>query len=144
MNTDLMFSSATDQWATPIDFFAQLDKEFRFNLDPCADDLNHKCEKYFTREQDGLSQNWGGCRVFCNPPYGRDICKWVKKSYEEGHKENTLVCLLIPARTDTKYIHDYILNRAEVRFIPGRLKFGGSKNAAPFPSMLVIYRAPGM
>ena len=60
MNTDLMFSSATDQWATPIDFFAQLDKEFRFNLDPCADDLNHKCEKYFTREQDGLSQNWGG------------------------------------------------------------------------------------
>ena len=144
MNTDLMFSSATDQWATPIDFFAQLDKEFRFNLDPCADDLNHKCEKYFTREQDGLSQNWGGCRVFCNPPYGRDICKWVKKSYEEGHKENTLVCLLIPARTDTKYFHDYILNRAEVRFIPGRLKFGGSKNAAPFPSMLVIYRAPGM
>ena len=144
MNTDLMFSSATDQWATPIDFFAQLDKEFRFNLDPCADDLNHKCEKYFTREQDGLSQNWGGCRVFCNPPYGRDICKWVKKSYEEGHKENTLVCLLIPARTDTKYFHDYILNRAEIRFIPGRLKFGGSKNAAPFPSMLVIYRAPGM
>lgn len=82
--------------------------------------------------------------MFCNPPYGRTINKWVKKAYEEGHKDNTLVCLLIPARTDTKYFHDYILNRAEIRFIPGRLKFGNSVNAAPFPSMLVIFRGPGM
>lgn len=82
--------------------------------------------------------------MFCNPPYGKDICKWVKKAYAEGHKDNTLVCLLIPARTDTKYFHDYILHRAEIRFIPGRLKFGGSKNSAPFPSMVVVYRAPGM
>lgn len=82
--------------------------------------------------------------MFCNPPYGRDICKWVEKAYREGHKDNTLVCMLIPARTDTRYFHDYIKNRAEVRFIPGRLKFGNSKNAAPFPSMVVIFRGPGM
>ena len=144
MNTDLMFSSKTDQWATPQDFFDSLNSEFHFDLDPCADEYNHKCEKYFTASDNGLLQNWGGYRVFCNPPYGRDICKWVEKAYREGHKDNTLVCLLIPARTDTRYFHDYIKNRAEVRFIPGRLKFGDSKNAAPFPSMLVIFRGPGM
>ncbi len=82
--------------------------------------------------------------MFCNPPYGRAIHKWVKKAYEEGHKANTIVVMLIPARTDTKYFHDYIAHRSEVRFIRGRLKFGDEKNAAPFPSMLVIYRAPGM
>lgn len=144
MNTNLMFSSKTDQWATPQRFFDELNNEFHFDLDPCADEINHKCEKYFNASENGLLQNWGGYRVFCNPPYGRDICKWVEKAYREGHKDNTLVCLLIPARTDTKYFHDYIKNRAEVRFIPGRLKFGDSKNAAPFPSMVVIFRGPGM
>ena len=144
MNKNVMFSSETDQWATPDDFFETLNKEFDFNLDPCADETNHKCEMFFTSAQNGLLQNWGGYRVFCNPPYGKEIGKWVKKSFEEGHKENTLVCMLIPARTDTKYFHNYILHRAENRFIPGRLKFGGSKNAAPFPSMLVIFRGPGM
>nr|UVY67390.1 MAG: DNA N-6-adenine-methyltransferase [Bacteriophage sp.] len=79
-------------------------------------------------------------RVFCNPPYGKEMYKWVEKCYQEGCKENTLVCLLIPARTDTKYFHDFIIHRTEIRFIKGRLKFGNSKNAAPFPSMLVIFR----
>ena len=82
----------------------------------------------------------GGYRVFCNPPYGRDIAKWVEKSFREGHKDNTLVVLLIPARTDTKYFHDYILHRAEIRFVSGRLKFGDGNNSAPFPSMVVIFR----
>lgn len=82
--------------------------------------------------------------MFCNPPYGRDLKAWVEKSYREGHKENTLVVLLIPARTDTSYFHDFILNRSEIRFIRGRLKFGGSKNGAPFPSMIVIFRGPKM
>ena len=86
----------------------------------------------------------GGYRVFCNPPYGRTIGLWVKKAYEESQKSNTLVVLLLPARTDTKYFHDYILYRSEIRFLPGRLKFGNSKNSAPFPSMLVIFRAPGV
>ena len=144
MNTDLMFSSKTDQWATPQEFFDSLNSEFHFDLDPCADEYNHKCEKYFTASDNGLSQSWGGYRVFCNPPYGRELHKWVEKAYREGHKDHTLVCMLIPARTDTKYFHDYIKNRAEVRFIPGRLKFGEAKNAAPFPSMLVIFRGPGM
>ena len=91
-----------------------------------------------------LFRTGGGHRVFCNPPYGRDIAKWVEKCFREGHKDNTIVVLLIPARTDTRYFHDYIINRSEVRFVPGRLKFGDSKQSAPFPSMVVIFRGPGM
>lgn len=83
----------------------------------------------------------GGERVFCNPPYGREIGKWVQKSFEESKKKNTLVVMLIPARTDTKYFHDYIYGKAEIRFIRGRLKFGNAKTAAPFPSMVVIFRS---
>lgn len=144
MNREVMFSSKTDQWATPNSFFAEIDKEFHFTLDPCANEYNHKCDKWYGKEDNGLLQDWGGHRVFCNPPYGREIIKWVRKAYYESHKDNTLVCMLIPARTDTKYFHDYIQHRAEVRFIRGRLKFGSSENAAPFPTMLVIWRAPGM
>lgn len=81
----------------------------------------------------------GGHRVFCNPPYGRKVGEWVKKAYMEGQKDDTLVVMLIPARTDTKYFHDYIYHKAEIRFIKGRLRFGGSQNSAPFPSMLAIY-----
>ena len=137
-----MFSSKTDQWATPQDFFDILDKEFSFTLDPCADETNHKCNRYFTKEIDGLSQAWSGETVFCNPPYGRDIKKWVKKSRDEAQKPNTTVVMLIPARTDTQYFHDYIYQKpnVEVRFIKGRLKFGDSNNSAPFPSMVVVFR----
>ena len=142
MNLEVMFSSKTDQWATPQEVFDQLDREFHFNLDPCADEQNHKCEKYFTAAENGLKQDWGGYRVFCNPPYGRALKDWVEKCYREGHKDNTLVVLLIPARTDTTYFHDFILHRAEVRFIRGRLKFGDSKTGAPFPSMVAIFRGP--
>lgn len=143
-NLEVMYSSKTDQWATPQNYFDELNKEFVFDLDPCADESNYKCEKFFTKEENGLLQDWGGCRVFCNPPYGKEIGKWVQKCYEEGHKENTLVVMLIPARTDTKYFHDYILNRAEVRFVSGRLKFGGATAGAPFPSMVAIFRGPKM
>lgn len=139
MNKELMFSSKTDDWYTPIDFYKELNKEFNFNLDPCCDEENKKCEKYFTKEDNGLIQDWEGYRVFCNPPYGREIKKWVKKAYEESKKNNTLVVMLIPARTDTSYFHDYIYKKSEIRFIRGRLKFGGSKNPAPFPSMVVIF-----
>ena len=130
-----LFTSITDQWATPQWFFDELNEEFHFDLDPCADETNHKCERYFTREENGLAQEWTG-RVFCNPPYGREIGKWVKKAAESG----TLVVMLLPARTDTKWFHDYIYGKAEIRFIKGRLKFGDSKNSAPFPSMVVIFR----
>lgn len=135
-----MFSSATDEWYTPIDFYNELNKEFNFNLDPCATDINHKCAKYFTKEDNGLLQSWGGYNVFCNPPYGRIINAWVEKAYNESKKDNTLIVMLLPARTDTKWFHNFIYHKAEIRFIKGRLKFGGCKNSAPFPSMLVIYK----
>jgi phage N-6-adenine-methyltransferase len=140
MNTAVMFSSQTDLWATPQEFYDKLNAEFQFTLDPCAISQNAKCEKYYTRKEDGLKQNWQGETVFCNPPYGRVIKDWVKKCYEESRKENTTVVMLIPARTDTSYFHDYIYNKAkEIRFIRGRLKFGNAKNSAPFPSMVVVF-----
>lgn len=142
-NIAVMFSSKTNDWSTPQDFYDELNNEFGFTLDPCADEYNHKCNKYFTEGDDGLLQDWGGEIVFCNPPYGKAIKDWVRKAYIEGCKPNTTVVLLIPARTDTQYFHDYIYHEAkEIRFIKGRLKFGDSKNAAPFPSMVVVYRGP--
>lgn len=134
-----MFSSKTDQWSTPQDFYDKLNNEFHFTLDPCADESNHKCAKYYTEKDDGLSKDWSSETVFVNPPYGRAIKDWVQKSYEESQKNNTKVVMLIPARTDTKYFHKYIYHKAEIRFIEGRLKFGDSKNAAPFPSMVVVF-----
>ncbi len=140
MNTDVMFSSKTDLWSTPQDFFDNLNEEFNFTLDPCATPDNAKCKKYFTKETDGLKQNWQGETVFCNPPYGKAIKHWVKKCYEESLKPDTTVVMLIPARTDTAYFHDYVYHKAEeIRFIRGRLKFGEAKNSAPFPSMVVVF-----
>lgn len=139
-NIQVMFSSATDEWATPKDFFDTLNEEFDFTLDPCASTDNAKCDKFYTKEQDGLKQDWSGERVFCNPPYGKVIGDWVKKCSEEAKKPNTTVVALIPARTDTRYFHEFIYRKArEVRFIKGRLKFGGCKNSAPFPSMVVVF-----
>lgn len=108
MNTGVMFSSATDLWATPQSFFDELNKEFQFTLDPCATAENAKCCTFYTKEDDGLKQDWGGQIVFCNPPYGRKIKDWVRKCYEESKKPNTVVVMLIPARTDTAYFHEYI------------------------------------
>ena len=139
MNNELMFSSKTDLWPTPNDFFDKLNDEFHFTLDPCSTHENAKCYKHFTKEENGLLQDWGNEVVFCNPPYGRQIKDWVKKSYEESQKDNTTVVMLIPARTDTIYFHEYIYHKAEIRFIKGRLKFGNAKNSAPFPSMVVIF-----
>ena len=131
----VLFSSKTDDWATPQDVFDKLHAEFHFDLDPCADDQNHKCERYFTKAEDGLMQDWGGAHVFCNPPYGKGIEKWVEKCSRQK-----LAVMLIPARTDTRWFHDFIYGKAEVRFLKGRLKFGNSKNSAPFPSMVVIFK----
>ncbi len=135
-----MFSSKTDLWSTPNDFFDKLNDEFHFTLDPCSTHENAKCYKHFTEEENGLLQDWGNEVVFCNPPYGRQIKYWVKKAYEESQKDNTTVVMLIPARTDTIYFHEYIYHKAEIRFIKGRLKFGNAKNSAPFPSMVVIFK----
>ncbi len=135
------FSSKTNEWATPKDLFARLNDEFKFTLDPCATPENAKCAKFFTKEDDGLKQSWGDERVFCNPPYGREIGKWVEKAYQSRTLAQVIV-MLIPARTDTKYFHQYIYGKEniEIRFLKGRLKFGEATNSAPFPSMLVIFR----
>ena len=131
------FSSKSDNWATPQEFFDDLHAEFDFDFDVCASVENHKCEKYFTIEQDGLKQNWTGA-CWMNPPYGRTISLWMRKAFESAMSGATVVCL-IPARTDTAWWHDYAA-KGEVRFIRGRLKFGGHKNSAPFPSAIVIFR----
>lgn len=138
MVDQVMFSSKTDDWATPQDFFDDLDREFGFTLDVCADDQNAKCGRYFTREQDGLDQDWRGI-CWMNPPYGRGITeKWMQKAYEASKKGATVVCL-VPSRTDTKWFHEYAV-KGEIRFVKGRLKFGGAKHPAPFPSMIVVFK----
>ena len=137
MNTEVMFSSKTDMWATPQEFFDKLNNEFHFTLDVCATPENAKCDKFYTEQDDGLSKPWNGT-VWCNPPYCRQTGKLVKKAYEEG-KNGTTVVMLLPCRPDVSWFHDYILGIAEIRFVRGRLKFGGSKNSAPFPSMVVVF-----
>lgn len=136
----VMFSSKTGEWSTPQEFFEKLDWRFGpFDLDPCAGPANTKCANFFTEAENGLSKDWGGFTSFVNPPYGRGIDKWIKKSYQESRKENTKVVLLIPARTDTQYWHQYVMKADEVYFIKGRLKFGDSTNSAPFPSAVVVF-----
>ena len=136
--SEALYSSQTDMWETPQDLFDDLDREFHFDLDVCAIPENAKCKKFYTPEQDGLRQPWDGT-CWCNPPYGREIEKWVRRALFASVSGYTVV-MLLPARTDTKWFHDYIYKRAEIRFVKGRLKFGNSKNSAPFPSMVVIFK----
>lgn len=136
-----MFSSKTDLWATPQSFYDELNAEFDFDLDPCSTDENAKCPLHFTKKDNGLIQDWAPHTVFMNPPYGREIIDWMRKAYEESLKGATVVCL-VPARTDTRWFHDYVYGKAEIRFVRGRLKFGDAKDSAPFPSMVVIYSPP--
>lgn len=134
------FSSKSNEWTTPQHLFDELNQEFNFTLDPCATEENAKCSKHFTIEDDGLSKDWSNDVVFMNPPYGREIKKWIKKAYEESLNGATVVCL-IPARTDTMYWHDFIFDKADdIRFLKGRLKFGNGKNSVPFPSAIVVYK----
>lgn len=149
MNTALMFSSATDLCSTPQDYFDKLDAEFYFTLDVCATDENAKCVCYYTKEIDGLEQSWQVAEgsIWMNPPYGREIPKWIACAHKASLDGATVVCLL-PARTDTAAWHNYIWDEntndwrsgVEGRFIRGRLKFGGLKNSAPFPSVVIIFR----
>ena len=143
MKTETLFSHNIDEYETPQDLYESLNDEFGFNLDPCSTDSNCKCTLHFTVEEDGLKQSWSGCRVFCNPPYSQ-VGKWVRKAYRESKQPDTLIVLLVPARTDTKWFHGYCLHRAEIRFIKGRLRFSGAKYNAPFPSMIVVFRGECM
>lgn len=137
MNKELMFSSKTDMWETPQDLFDKLNKEYNFECDVCAVPENAKCEFYYTPDVDGLKQEWTGV-CWCNPPYGKQIGKWVEKAYAASTRGATVV-MLLPSRTDTKWFHDYCL-KGKIEFLRGRLKFGNSKNNAPFPSMIVIFK----
>lgn len=137
---DVCFSSKTDLWETPKELFDQLDREFHFSVDVCALPENAKCARFYTPEQNGLEQKWEGV-CWCNPPYGRQIRYWVRKAWLSAIDGATVV-MLLPARTDTSWFHDYIYRnmRTEIRFIRGRIKFSGEKNGAPFPSMIVVFR----
>ena len=138
---DTMFSSKSLEWATPQHFFDQLEEQFgEFTLDPCANESNYKVRNRFTTKDNGLEKDWQGHHVFMNPPYGRVIKKWIKKAYEEAQKEDTTVIALIPARTDTRYWHDYVMKAAAIYFVKGRLKFGNGDNSAPFPSAVVVFK----
>ena len=137
---DKAFSCKSDLWTTPKSLFAELNWKYKFTLDPCCTKQSALCDKYYTIEDDGLKQDWGGEIVFMNPPYGREIGKWVEKAYKESLKGAVVVCL-IPARTDTRYWHDYIFPYASgIKFLKGRLKFGNGKNSAPFPSAIIEFK----
>lgn len=150
MNTKVLFSSNKNDWETPQKLFDELNNEFHFTLDAATSDKNHKCPHYYTEQTDGLSQDWGGETVFCNPPYGSVATGvWTEKCYRESLKPNTTVVLLIPARTDRASFHDFIYGKVEIRFLRGRLRFevdgkpildkNGRESVAPFPSMVVVF-----
>lgn len=130
MNKSVLFSSSSDRWATPSEVKAALYTEFALDFDPCPLD----------GAQDGLATlfcPWHGKRVFCNPPYGPQIGRWIERAFDAE-----IAVFLLPARTDTRWFHHWCLPYAtEIRFLRGRLKFGGSENGAPFPSMIVIFQA---
>lgn len=138
MNNELMFSSKTDLWSTPQDFFDRLNKVFRFQVDVCSNVDNAKCKKFFTEQDDGLKQEWIGV-CWMNPPYGREIGAWIAKAHSSAKKNGATVVCLQPARTDTRWWHDYCKD-AEIHFVKGRLRFGGQSNPAPFPSAIVVFR----
>ena len=146
-----MFSTGKDDWETPQAFFEKLNKEFVFMLDPCSTDKNAKCNWHYTEADNGLTKSWKGATAFVNPPYSSGKQDdWIKKCYEEAQQPLTTVVALLPARTDTIRFHKYILNKAEIRFLKGRLVFEvngkpvldkkGRPQPAPFPSMIVIWR----
>jgi site-specific DNA-methyltransferase (adenine-specific) len=125
MPSRVLFSSQKGTWTTPKELYQLLDEEFRFTLDQCPSE----------GWPDGLTRQWDGERVYCNPPYGRGIERWLIKAQEAD-----LAVYLLPARTDTKWWHEYALKADEIRFVRGRLKFEGATNPAPFPSVILIFR----
>lgn len=131
-------TSETDQWATPQAFFDLVNSIYQFTLDVCAEASNAKCADYFTPEQDGLKQEWRGS-CWMNPPYGRTIGAWMKKAYESARNNHATVACLVPARTDTRWWHEWAMKAQDIYLVKGRLKFGDSPDSAPFPSALVVF-----
>lgn len=136
----LMSSSKDLGWATPKAWFEYLDLEFGFTLDPCCTHQTAKCVKHFTMEEDGLAKSWANERVFMNPPYGREIGKWMEKAYRECRDNDAFVVCLVPARVDTNWWHTWADKATDIRFPKGRLKFGDAENSAPFPVAIIVFR----
>lgn len=135
--------SGSEVWRTPEALFRALDQEFDFTLDVAADDGNAVVDRYLDADGDALTLPWGNERVFCNPPYGRGLDRWLAKAIIEAQEFGALVVMVLPARTGNAWFHRYVLPHAEVRFIRGRLNFtigGGGRKNAPFDSMIVIFR----
>lgn len=141
MVSKALLTSNTDQWATPEYLFNGYNQVYNFTLDACASDWNYKVNNYYTEEDNGLEQPWTGV-VWCNPPYGRQIKDWIRKGYESAQQGATVV-MLIPARTDTAYWHEYVM-KGRITFLRGHIKFiqpdGTEGNAAPFPSAIVVFQ----
>ena len=146
-NLEVHFTNKSNEWETPRSLFKELDDEFNFTIDVCATKESAKCERFYTKQTNGLAQSWENEVAFMNPPYGREIGAWVEKAYRESLNGAVVVCL-IPARTDTRYWHDYIFPNAEIRFLKGRVKFKGynsngeyvENKAGQHDSMLVIFK----
>jgi phage N-6-adenine-methyltransferase len=136
----LKFLSKSHVWKTPKYLFDIINKEFNIELDPCTTENNLHCKYYFTEKEDGLNQDWKGLTAYINPPYGKELVKWVKKSYEESLKGSTVIMLLQTTRTNTKWFHKYINNKAEIRFLDHRIKFDGANDFIPTPYMFVIWK----
>ncbi len=137
---EVLTSSGDMTWATPQEWFDYLNLEFKFTLDPCCEHETAKCKHHYTPAEDGLSKSWADERVFMNPPYGRDLPKWMKKAYEEARDNGTLVVAFVPARVDTDWWHRYAAKASDIRFPKGRVKFVGADASAPFPIAIVIFR----
>lgn len=136
VQTNLGNLKKNDEWETPQDFFLKYDKIFNFTLDVAASKENAKCERFFTKEQNGLEQSWKGETCWMNPPYS-EVAKWMKKAHEES--ENATIVSLVFAKTDTRWFHELVYGKCEIEFIKGRIKFGESKQGAPYPSMIVVF-----
>ena len=134
------YSSKNQEWETPQEFFDKLNKEFNFSVDVCATVSNTKCGFYYNKERDALSLEWPSATIWMNPPYGREIGKWVKRAYESAMTSPSPVVCLLPARTDTKWWHEYVMQADEIRFVQGRLTFSDADSPAPFPSCVVVFR----
>ena len=135
----VLTSSVRHDWETPPELFGALNDEFGFHVDVCADEVNAKCRRFYTVRENGLAQKWSGM-CWMNPPYGSDLPRFIRKAYQSAVEGDATVVCLVPARTDTRWFHTYCV-LGEIRFIPGRIKFVGSKWTAPFPAMVVIFHA---
>lgn len=138
MHNTVHASSKKMDWETPKALFDKLNDEFQFTLDVCATKENAKCPKFFTPEDDGLKKDWRGT-CWMNPPYGKEIGKWIERAYYQSQQWGSVIVCLIPSRTDTRYWHDYVMKSKEIRFIKSRVKFVGATENAPFPSAIVVF-----